>query len=417
MKYGKVTCSLLNVRIIEPNRSRPAVSQLPAGTRVKIDFAVYGEDYKGIDVWYCLVGGGFIWSGGVQTRIVLKPVIRKYFFTADDYGAVETINRGIITALKAKALNSVACFTNYRKDNKVSIDMIRQLVTIQNDEGLDFEIGVHLTITSGSPVLGRDCVGLLCRPQGEVKGSLQSDFYEYTHILDFYYSLDSKDKNEFIRDLKRELQAQIDVMNDPPDKKGAIEISHLSVHHNTHMFHADFYRAFMDVAKSNQLRFRSVQNVPEWKDRLYMRNKGKIKSYGSVKAIKRIYCSEYKDTVSPGYFNSDHYGPIPMIRIYPFRLRHLQKKKNRKLIRILREFRVSKFKTMEILLHLREKKIFGSHREYDEELKKSGYEGVDSKAFDSRTAEFCSIMSFEASGDKGLTYGSWKELLPGEYLC
>ena len=114
----------------------------------------------------------------------------KIIFTADDYGCVDEIDKGIRYAIKGKMTNSVAVFANGPNRIK-SFAAIKKL-----QDGKLVDVGCHLTITSGSP---------LSDVTEFSKGDRFRAYYELKRKGTF-----SKKKREKIKVLLRtELEAQI----------------------------------------------------------------------------------------------------------------------------------------------------------------------------------------------------------------
>lgn len=72
----------------------------------------------------------------------------KYILTADDYGASDFIDNGIIKAIRNGKINSVACFAvPFGIVDDLDVRMQR-LLDLRN-EGFIFSIGLHLSLTAG----------------------------------------------------------------------------------------------------------------------------------------------------------------------------------------------------------------------------------------------------------------------------
>ena len=71
----------------------------------------------------------------------------KYILTADDYGAVDFIDNGILKAIQAGKINSVACFALPMRKQDDLDDRMEKLLKLQRDH--DFAIGLHFSLTAG----------------------------------------------------------------------------------------------------------------------------------------------------------------------------------------------------------------------------------------------------------------------------
>lgn len=73
----------------------------------------------------------------------------KFIFTADDYGPVDFINRGICHAVKNGFINSVHVLSNIGKGQlKDALHQLNEHVP----DGKTLDLGLHLTLTSGGPL-------------------------------------------------------------------------------------------------------------------------------------------------------------------------------------------------------------------------------------------------------------------------
>lgn len=83
--------------------------------------------------------------------------IRNLIFTADDYGACDFIDRGVLKAIDEGVVTTVSAFINFKKRSSTepgeayvgSAKAIAQL----RDLHPHFPIGLHLTINTGTPIL------------------------------------------------------------------------------------------------------------------------------------------------------------------------------------------------------------------------------------------------------------------------
>src|ERR1044071_629700 len=72
----------------------------------------------------------------------------KLILTADDYGACDYIDSGIIKGLRERRINSVAAFVCFPDSH----ERIEKLLKFRKEEGLDFGIGLHFSATAGFPL-------------------------------------------------------------------------------------------------------------------------------------------------------------------------------------------------------------------------------------------------------------------------
>lgn len=159
--------------------------------------------------------------------------MKKIILNADDYGACDFINNGIIKAVKAKRINSVSSFVTHGKRTEQDI---KQLVELQKD--YDFEIGLHFSITSGYPES-------LC---STMKPAAGKPFYE---IHQHNYT----DIN--IEELRTEIRTQINSLQYWLDQAGGRKVDHITVHHGVVYFFKPLFQVYQQVAKEFNLAVRS----------------------------------------------------------------------------------------------------------------------------------------------------------------
>lgn len=436
MYKGKVTGGLY-IRAHGPNRHGGIEGTLEKGEIINIKRAVNGEKIRGEKLWYQLESGSYVWSGRVRTDEDITAPTKRVIFTADDYGVVRTIDAGILSAVKNGLLNSVTCFTNFGDGGIRSLENIRTLEKLKDKYQL--EIGVHLTITSGSPILGRVSVPTLCRDEDDVlKHYDQSDFCDYTKLNKKYRKLDGKGKSDFLKELKRELTAQLEVFTDPPDGGDPINIDHITSHHNSLLYQKEFFEIMIELSKrfgvvyagdDKRVPLRSLENIPSFKDSAFYVVKGKILLPGHlIRSLKKIVNSKNNNTLNtPGLLHSNHFGPIPFFeKSTNYSLYRLKEKKMRKSKKMLDDHESGMFckndhDTMEFLLHLR-KGDPRTHEEFEKhETRPTGYAGINPLSFDGRTAEYLSFTEFfkrksghvkgtEIKLREGMVRGTWNEL-------
>ncbi|MFT4971508.1 MAG: hypothetical protein ACI9JY_000707 [Saprospiraceae bacterium] len=162
---------------------------------------------------------------------------RKLIITADDYGYADHIDRGIIKAAKSNCLTSVSCFSNIPRTKLEA--KIAELKAAK----LDIGIGMHLTISSGRPILS----GL------KSLITIQKRFPKYHFQKPSQY----KFRKVNLGELERELRAQIEQL---ASIIGLEKIDHLANHHNFLYFYPPFFEIFTDLAKEYDIPIRSPLN-------------------------------------------------------------------------------------------------------------------------------------------------------------
>lgn len=315
--------------------------------------------------------------------------MKKIIFTADDFGVVDAIDEGIIDAIESGLVKSVAVFAN----GKYSIQKAKALIA----KYPDVELGVHLTISSGKPILAYEKVPTLC--------DSKKNFWSFKN---FSNKIDESE-------LEAELDAQIMVF-----KNNNIPIYHLSSHYSLLILFPKYFKIFLNVARKHNLKIRSPKVKPVFRQNtflLYMRAvmiedinpvvSREIEIFGTI--INKYFKNNANGVKTLDYLDTDHYGPIPMSKITSKReLARKKKKKVDNLFDRLEKLKKSRYKIAEFVLHLHKDEL-KSHSQYKKEIP-TDYPGIDYKYFDSRVVELHSIKSLTL-GDLNInkiTLGSWK---------
>lgn len=328
----------------------------------------------------------------MKTKDTSQKTLKKLIVTADDYGVVPYIDDAIIEAVKNQKVNSVAAFSNYEH----SVENAKRLL---NETNGDVDLGVHLTITSGKPIIGDEASSLINR-------------YRY------FKQFSEFDSDVDLTQLGNEIDAQIMRFKDAD-----IPISHLSSHHNALMFFEDIYKVYLNACKKHKLASRSPRPKPKYRYATYLfatslknikksawdidtaEHKALIEfRKKSVKVFKENSQSKIKTT---DYFENRHYGPPPVLNgEIEMKDRFTKaKKKHVALRKAFRNFRRSKSESMELVLHLA-KKVANR----DTVFNNIDYPGIDPKYFDGRHCEFLSIKEFDFDRFEFFKKARWNEL-------
>jgi predicted glycoside hydrolase/deacetylase ChbG (UPF0249 family) len=313
--------------------------------------------------------------------------MKKLIVTADDYGVFPSINNGIIEAVQAGKVNSVAVLTNYEN----SLQNANNLLEAAGDQNID--IGVHLTITSGKPVT-----------QGQAASMCDGAYFRSYN--EFRPGIDTAA-------LRNELNEQIRVLAD----KG-IKVKHLTCHHNSLLLFKEHFNVYLQVAADNRLPMRSPNILPEEKQNNYIRvlrlmllDDMSVNDSRKVKRFAREICSYFSASTlhvkAPAQLNSEHYGPVPLIDIWPVGVEKWVRKKQDALDSLFTTFLSSERETMELMLHL-------AKGELNSICNDAGidYPGINRKYFDSRMMELESIKRYDLGKWPGVTKKGWEDVCP-----
>lgn len=328
--------------------------------------------------------------------------MKRIIINADDFGVVPSVNAAITDAVKAGKVNSVAAFANY----KDSVANARGLVKDAADTGKHMDLGVHLTISSGQPVLeeARNADYGLCDKNGKFKS--------FTELSNSKINTDI---------LRKELLAQVEQFT-----ANGIPAKHLSCHHNTLTTFEKLFKVYVDVARETELKMRSVAIEPVNKNNLYVKVFLGIKlsddnDQQDIRQMKQFLkqirgkFQEYSDNLvkSPSYLESAYYGPLPLVAIRGTALDKQIADKKKDLQDIVKRFGAAPdANSMELMVHLRKGGV-SIWDKYSKEVDETGYQGIDPKYFDSRVVEFESLMQTDLTAlfnQHGATYGSWDEV-------
>lgn len=328
--------------------------------------------------------------------------MNKVIFTADDFGVIPAIDEGIIKAVNAGKINSVAAFSNH--------DKFEQKIKTLIDEcaGQKYEIGCHLTISSGKPVSGKK-IGLLTR-RGTLSLRKGKYFKKYTQMRR------SRHTNRELNELHYELSKQVEQFD-----KYNIPITNLSCHHNTLFLFKDFHEIFFKVAKENGLAVRSPLNIPKAMNDLYISmvvlrmfdnmSKENRKSILAHSRSMRSFLAGFDEPPKmPIALNTVHYGPLalPTNNLNDSEITSFADEKN---LSLREELSVDapEEEVMEYVFHLIDDN-YPMLREYCQQTKfsQSKYSGIDSAYFDSRMAEQRALLNFDLSNL--VAFESWTNL-------
>ena len=340
--------------------------------------------------------------------------MKKIILTADDFGVIPSIDAGVTRGVLAGKINSVAAFANYGVNGETSVINAKELIRKSEEHGVKPQIGVHLTISSGNPILGRDAVPSLCKSDKD----LDEAFYEnQTEANEFNAHTDLSRDAIVESELKDELQAQIDVFKD-----NDIPIAHLSSHHNTLTFFEKFFKVLMDLAADNNIPIRSSRVEPKLKNDMFLKlymyfnlwedidldEADELVTFmNDIQEVQRNY--RPGEVRSPDFLETSHYGPLPFHKLKDRKLEKYLRKKKKAVTKMIKRFVEGDQNTMEVVLHVRDN-VITNHQVYENEVRLANYAGIDPRYFDSRVVELNSVLNMDwdkifAKND--MQWGSW----------
>lgn len=141
----------------------------------------------------------------------------KLIVNGDDYGLCESVSKGIIKAMKEGVLTDTTAMANMPEFEKWMKYALEEGVT---------EMGIHLTLTCGEPLL----------PKDEIKSVLAEDgkFFRKPHEIP---------KTFDILEVERELRAQIEKF-----KSTGMKLNHIDSHHHFYAFDENVFRLVVRLA-------------------------------------------------------------------------------------------------------------------------------------------------------------------------
>lgn len=159
--------------------------------------------------------------------------MKKIILNADDYGACEFINAGIIKAIESNRINSVSSFVTHGARTQADV---QKLVDLQKTH--DFEIGLHFSITSGSPISA-------CTTMKPAGGAYFYEIHQHN-----YAGID-------VEELRTEIRNQVNSLQYFLDQAGGRKVDHITVHHGVVYFFQPLFEVYKQVAKEFNLAVRS----------------------------------------------------------------------------------------------------------------------------------------------------------------
>jgi predicted glycoside hydrolase/deacetylase ChbG (UPF0249 family) len=298
--------------------------------------------------------------------------MKSLIITADDFGPVKGINNGIFKAIEEGKITSVASFVNFENDQTI-VNKAKIIFETYN-----IEVGLHITITSGSPISKTSLIPNLVDKNGE--------FYDVKKI-----PIQNVTKNE----IKLELEAQYNKFISLYGYKPL----HLSNHHGILDLIPDIYETYLEFCQEKDIPKRSAKIIPSFNKSLYysffvsdsFRDKYKG-FYHFIRTLKdedviNYYRNKYSKIDSPSYLDSRFF-----------------KMRNKKSLHSSLK-KITDYQTNEIMLHLFDGNINETYN----------YQGIDKEYFKGRKKELeCLLESrfFDLVLKKPTLYnlGSWETL-------
>lgn len=164
-----------------------------------------------------------------------------FIFTADDYGPIDFINKGVCFAVNQGLINSVQVIVN------TDIVQLRKAIGQLNDSvpaNSSLDVGIHLTLTSGKPIVKK------IDKNGQYWGKMLKkghfkDFKKFYFGYEQYFPLIEAEFAAQINRLK-EVLAEIPNCN--------LELTSVSHHHNIFSLSHSLFSRYVAVAENHKPR-------------------------------------------------------------------------------------------------------------------------------------------------------------------
>ena len=162
--------------------------------------------------------------------LVICSPMGSIILTADDYGACDFIDNGIIRALRDGKINTVTAFVTHpdSKTRMESLITLREELKQQNGGTYTFNIGLHFSLTSGTALTGES--SLTIDEAGDDKK------FEFKEAKNYPF------RKIKLEDLQYELTAQLNLLD---TWLGKTPIDHVSNHHGICYLDVDFFEEYI----------------------------------------------------------------------------------------------------------------------------------------------------------------------------
>ncbi len=335
----------------------------------------------------------------------------RIIINADDFGPIDFINQGIYAQVIAGNLDSVQTLVNGADQNKLYESLLRLHDCVPNDRRLD--VGVHYTLTSGSPLVGRsdNSTG---RIWGDMVQQKRRDPVEFKGYMHFNF-----DYKPYLSLIGEEFQAQRELLQSLVDKvngqrgKTKLFVNSVSSHHNMLTVAEDLFETYVNASKG--LRVRAPKMVPSGTSKsyygfvlpLFNLTDSQEQRQAMEKLNKAFSRNEFlgKNSVeihSPSYIDIEFYKNLGSLGLGKLKRKKVEERKEKfaEMIRRAREYTLNPQveegdKIIEFVFHLGTRSPQDKNKRYKEMTE--GYPGVTHKYFDNREVEMEALFELSNS--------------------
>ncbi len=168
---------------------------------------------------------------------------KKLIITADDYGAIDYIDEAILAAAAGRRISSVAVLVSELHQRPQAATRLLQVKQdLKNNYNFDLGIGLHLSITSGTPQ-----IPVLSKLSENIQGHLRFKEMNIQNPLSL-----SIQENQTV--LYPEIEKQLETFK---TYFPGIEVDHISCHHNILYFQWVFFGQLVKLAGNFDIPLRS----------------------------------------------------------------------------------------------------------------------------------------------------------------
>lgn len=162
---------------------------------------------------------------------------RTVLLTADDFGASDFIDKGILSGIEKGLINNVAAMVNFPGSEEKIKELAARFPHVS--------IGLHVSITAGKPVSPPEEVPTLVDSQGR-----------FFNIQEFLQGVTQINRTEVLRETQRQMELF---------RRWGIPLEHLSSHHNVMQVYSPLFRLLLHLASKDKIPIRSTRPLSRFR--------------------------------------------------------------------------------------------------------------------------------------------------------
>ncbi|MGL5151254.1 MAG: carbohydrate deacetylase [Clostridium sp.] len=153
----------------------------------------------------------------------------KLIINGDDYGLSLGVSKGIVKSIKDGVMRDTTAMAN--------MPAFDESIKYALENGIT-EMGIHLTLTCGKPLLAKEEVSTICKEDG-----------------DFYRRIYHVPENFKMEEVEKELRAQLEKFI-----SSGMKLNHIDGHHHFYAFHPGVFKTVVKLAKEYKVPMRCPNN-------------------------------------------------------------------------------------------------------------------------------------------------------------